>query len=386
MSHDGDTLITADEKAVTLWEWPSGKRLEQITIGKRAHRAFLTADGRTLVTAHANMRPPDNEKDNGLISLWDRQTGKHAGDLPLRFYHYTEVVTMTRDGILVAAGYRNDQAASPDSAIIFCDVQSRRIIREFPVVKSQNIFHLLSLALSADGRTLAVGQSDSNASLYEVATGQIRRVLVGHRESIPSVAFVRGGRLVTTSLDHSALVWDIRLKAGDTVKPLAEDALKELWKQLGDPKTEAAFAALAKLAGDPKAAVALFRQHLAPALGTDDATLDRIVEELDSKQFETRRKASDDLDRLGDTAIAGVKRRLAKAQSLELRRRLELFLTKWDRDEPTAERLREIRALQLVEELATPEALALLRDLARGNTNARRTDEAARALKRCTTP
>jgi RNA polymerase sigma factor (sigma-70 family) len=384
MSFEGDTLVTADEKTVTLWAWPSGKRLEQITLGKCAYRAFFTPDGRTLLTLHAHNRPTDNKNDNGLISLWDRQTGKHQGDLPLRFRNYIDVVTMTRDGILVAVGHRSDQVAAAESTILFCDVRSRRIVREFPVIKSRNIFYLLSLALSADGRTLAVGQSDGNTSLYEVATGQIRRVLVGHRESIPSMTFVPGDRLVTASLDHTALVWDVRLKTTDTVKPIAEDALKELWKQLGDPKPEPAFAALAKLADDPKAAVALFRQHITPAIGIDDATLDRIVEELDSKQFEARRKASEELDRLGDTAIAGVKRRLAKAQSLELRRRLELFLTKWDRDEPTAERLREVRALQLMEELATPEALALLRDLARGNGNARRTEEAAQALARCT--
>src|SRR5262249_51528222 len=89
-----------------------------------------------------------------------------------------------------------------------------------------------------------------------------------------------------------------------------------------------------------------------------------------------------ELENYGETALAGVKRRLAQVQSLELRHRLEAFLKTADPARPTAERLREIRALQLLEELATPDAPALLRDLSRGNANARRTDEAAKAVER----
>src|SRR5262249_46998990 len=151
---------------------------------------------------------------------------------------------------------------------------------------------------------------------------------------------------VTASLDHSALVWDVSLKSGADAsgQPLTEKELNELWKEVGAHKAESAFRALAKLAANPQAAVALVRQELPPAIGIDDAALDRIVEELDSKQFEVRRKASEQLDRLGDAAVAGVRRRHAKAQSLELRRRLELFLGKHERHAPSGERLREIRA------------------------------------------
>jgi WD40 repeat protein len=244
---------------------------------------------------------------------------------------------------------------------------------------------LLGLAVSSDGRTVAVGQSDGNAMVYEVITGQVRRRLTGHREAIPGLAFTLDGRLVTASCDHTCLVWDVSLRAGGppTRRALAEKEKKRLWEELGRPTAESAFRALEKLAGDPQGAVALIRRQLPPANGIDNAALDRIVKDLDSVQFKIRQQASRALDRLGESAVAGVRIRLAKAESLELRLRLEAFLHKYGSAKPSAERLREVRALELLEDLATPEACALLRDLARGNANARRTQEATRALKRC---
>src|SRR5207245_2934608 len=107
----------------------------------------------------------------------------------------------------------------------------------------RRVFYLLSLAVSGDGRTLAVGQSDGNATVYGSASGQVRRILRGHRESIPSLAFTSGARLVTASLDHTALVWDVSLKRGGDApaQPLADKELRELWKQVADPKAESAF-------------------------------------------------------------------------------------------------------------------------------------------------
>jgi RNA polymerase sigma factor (sigma-70 family) len=373
-SPDGRTLLTAENNTVTLWAWPGGKRLQKIRAEKKVQKALLTKDGRTVVTV----------EEEGSVAVWERKTGKKQGTLPLRPGRYPDLVRLTDEGLLAAVGFPAAIAFRADR-ILFCDVKTQKIVRDFPMKKTAaRILYALGLAVSADGRTVAVGQSDGNAVLYEVATGQARRVLRGHREAIANLAFTPDGKLVTVSLDHTGLVWDVTFRGGKTpsANPLAGNELQTLWETLGNANTGPAFEALEKLAVHRKSAVALFRRHLRPARGIHDATLDRLLKDLDSKQFKVRRKASRELESYGETALAGVKRRLAQVQSLELRHRLEAFLKVVDPARPTAKRLREMRALQLLEELATPDALALLRDLSHGNSNARRTEEAAKAVER----
>jgi hypothetical protein len=128
--------------------------------------------------------------------------------------------------------------------------------------------------------------------------------------------------------------------------------------------------------------VTLLKAKLRPALGPDDAKLDRLVKDLDSEQFEVREKASAELDRFGESVVAGVRHRLTAAVSPEIRRRLELFLEKQDIGKATPQRLRRWRALELLKQFASDDAKALLRQLAQGSSAAPQTREARAALAR----
>jgi WD40 repeat protein len=375
LSPDGGTLLSADQKTLTLWTWPGGKRLQQIAAEKDIQRALLMSDGATVVVFHG-------DRSDRTVIAWDRKTGKKLGDLPVSINLYSELLAPAGDGLLVAVGTSRPPVNPPLNGFLFCDPRSRTITRSIPRENpTRGVLYPMGLAIAPDERTLAVGQSDGTAVLYEAASGTVRRVLRGHREAIPTLAFAGTARLVTTSLDHSALVWDVSLRGGSPSRPLAAKELTDLWKELAQMPAEPAFAALAKLAGDPKAAVALVREQLQPGTGIDEGTLDRLVRELGDPRFKIRQQAALALDRFGALAVPGIKKRLARAGSLELQRRLTVFLSKYDRG-PTPEEMRDVRAVQLLEELATPEARALLGDLARGHPDARRTREAARALAR----
>jgi WD40 repeat protein len=283
---------------------------------------------------------------------------------------------------VVTVGSSRPTAGRFEDRFFVCDLRSRTILRSFPRANDPHRHpYPIGLALSPDERTLVLGESDGTAVLYEMVSGTVRRVLRGHREAVTTLAFVGATRLVTASFDHSALVWDVSLRGGAPLRPLAAYELTNLWEKLAQKEAEPAFAAVAQLMGDPKAAVSLVRARLKPATGINDATLDRIVRDLSDPRFKVRQQAALDLDHFGALAVPGIKKRLAKADSLELKRRLTQFLSKYDRG-PTPEEMREVRAVQLLEELATAEALALLGDLARGHPDARRTREAAQALAR----
>ena len=80
--------------------------------------------------------------------------------------------------------------------------------------------------------------------------------------------------------------------------------------------------------------------------------------------------------------MPGVRKRLAKAESPEVRKRALEFLDRFDPATLSPDRLRQLRAVELLEGTATPAAKELLSELAKGARGAPLTLEAASALKR----
>ncbi|HEY8506262.1 MAG TPA: sigma factor-like helix-turn-helix DNA-binding protein, partial [Gemmataceae bacterium] len=370
-SPDGRTLLTSSGNTLTLWDWPAGRKRHDLRPAGEVHGVALSPDGRTLVT-HAGQ--------GTVVEVWDARTGVNRKRLNVRGGMYRRLTAFTRDGrsfLLMA-----------DDHVSVWDVATLTGLRRFESSRGDvgQHYYVIAIGLSPDGRALAVAGSDGAAVLYEVATGQIRRRLTGHRESVSSVAFTPDGkRLITGSLDHSALVWDVSLATiapENSGKPTAED-LTRLWDELAGEKTEVAFPAQARLAAAPETAVGLLRQKLRPVSGEPDAaTLDRIFKGLASERFAVREKAAAELEKLGEVAAPAVRRRLEKVESEEARRRAEQFLQKYEKTELTPERLRQTRALEVLEQVGGDEARALLEELAKGSAGAWLTEEAKAALGR----
>jgi hypothetical protein len=85
---------------------------------------------------------------------------------------------------------------------------------------------------------------------------------------------------------------------------------------------------------------------------------------------------------MGEAAEAGLRKALAAGPSAEVTRRLERLLLNLRSTEPAGERLRTLRALQVVELMGTPEARQFLEALAKGEADAWLTGEARAALQR----
>jgi len=101
---------------------------------------------------------------------------------------------------------------------------------------------------------------------------------------------------------------------------------------------------------------------------------------LDSDDFSTRQKAAEELEKQADAAAGLLRQILANEKpSLEVRRRLHQIL---ESIENKPEWLRAIRAVEVLEWLATPEAVRLLGELANGAAEARLTREASAAKQR----
>jgi hypothetical protein len=215
---------------------------------------------------------------------------------------------------------------------------------------------------------LAAVEWDDSITVYETASGAIRRRLKGHRGPVNQVAFTPdGGRLVSVSEDGTGLVWDTSptRPAGKFTTSAVERA--KSWAVLLSTDDTAAYRAMGELAADPAGTVAFLKAHLKSTPTPTDADMDRLLAGLAASKFADREAAARNLDALGVLAVPKVRDRLPKVNSAEVRERLDKFLKQHDRPGRTSGyRLREDRTVELLEAIGTPEARQVLDGLAHG--------------------
>ena len=67
-----------------------------------------------------------------------------------------------------------------------------------------------SVAFTRDGKTVAAAGDEHFVTLWDVATGQERRRLAGHRAAVRSIAMSPDGKMLASgSDDGTALLWDL---------------------------------------------------------------------------------------------------------------------------------------------------------------------------------
>jgi WD40 repeat protein len=408
---NGRQLLLVSGPRLSVWDWPTLKLARTIELPKPAKSPgenecqwlTISPDGRWLVTV-AYRSWFREEKGlrfgygaDGVVDVWDLGAGKRVHRLAEGQGTYRSA-TFTADGRIVLIGYYGGGTIPAeggradhkfDGEMNLLDPLAARWIRSFtPPPPTPGVSHRYTGAtvLAPDGRTLYVSYNTGAIVGFEAATGQPRRTLPGHRGYVGALECSPDGRrLISSGKDGTALVWDVTLAAAAKPRkePLAAAAVEKLWTTALAPEAGEAFTALADLAATPEQALALLRRQIKPApQGPTDAELDRLFDKLDSDDFATREKASRELVAFGEAAVPGVRKRLVKGVSLELRLRVRAFLDEFDAKEQSPERLRQIRAVELLEGIGTPAARELLSELAKGAAGAPLTLEAGAALAR----
>jgi hypothetical protein len=113
-----------------------------------------------------------------------------------------------------------------------------------------------------------------------------------------------------------------------------------------------------------------------------DEQLTRLLVDLDSERFETRERATLELQRLGEQAEPALRKALADKPSLEVSRRLQALLDHLESRTLSTEQLHALRAVEVLEQVGTAEARTVLRSVAAGAPADRLTREAKAALQR----
>jgi hypothetical protein len=244
------------------------------------------------------------------------------------------------------------------------------------------------MVFSPDGRTILWGGwRKAPVRVLEVATGKERSRLEGHRGRIISLDLSADGkRLVSASLDTTALVWDLsnRPIAGR----LSDAALAACWDDLAGADAARAHQAMRLLAGDPARAVPFLDKRLRAVPAVPERHLQRLLADLGGATFSTRDRARQELETLGELATPACRAAMQGPVPLEVRRRLVNILEKHARQRraPSAELVRGLRALEVLERIGGPAALRTLDRIRQGAPAARLTADAAGAVKRLRAP
>src|SRR5262249_50363140 len=92
--------------------------------------------------------------------------------------------------------------------------------------------------------------------------------------------------------------------------------------------------------------------------------------------------ASAELEQFGPNAMAGMKDRLTRVASEEVRKRLAHFLARYDGPDPSPYLARCVRGVSVLEMIGTAEARQLLVELAKGALEVPLTKESRSSLER----
>jgi RNA polymerase sigma factor (sigma-70 family) len=391
-----------EEKKTCLWDVRAGKKVAELAAFDHIYVLAFSPDGKTLAAGN-RWRGPE-------VTLWDLATGK-----PLR----QPGLPRTKENGVVALAFAPDgktlAGATFDGLVYFWDVATGAAAR--PEIKHGE--HCQHLAFSPDGRMLAAGDLDGSIRLWDMLTGRERlacrgypfcfspdgrflatgtRHMVhvwdlftgkemsqfpGHRGDIRDLSFSPDGRrLASGSADTTALLWDTSTLPRSQQVTLSVEQLSQLWDDLGNADAAVAYRAVGKMVLSPGQSIPfLTRQiHIEPA--ADPQRVERLVRDLDNDDFAVRTKAVRDLEQLGESVEAPLRKAVQGDLSLEARRQVDALLEKLQGWPPAQLRLQ--RALEALEHCGTPGARAVLERVAREAPAGRTSTAAKESLERLT--
>jgi WD40 repeat protein len=337
-------IAPSDVKRIVV---PEGQLLPPVTVGK----------SQATVTADRNLHYHD-----GMSDRWER---------------------------LITAGPPVAMAASGDGSFIAVLTPTRLNLystatgdRVWWATRKWEDGPYRTVAFSSDGRLVAVGSTGMNGAItvWETATFRIAGRITSQSGSVEAMTFIGHDRVAASTADDSIALWDLASRGLDTPPPTDQE-LQAAWDSLGRSADGEGYRQIPLLVAGNARTVTLLRTGI-ERLGKQQDEIRQWVTDLDSSDYDVRQNATKQLSRLGSDAVLALTAATEHA-SLEVRRRATSVLDGFRRTGETVPitglvggNLKLVRAVAVLERIGTPEAKALLGELAKG------TGPAAEAAKK----
>ena len=240
-----------------------------------------------------------------------------------------------------------------------------------------------SLAFSPDGQAFAAAQRSGAIRFWETGTGlEVKRIEPDAGATVGIVFAPDGRTLASAHANGTALVWDLLPAEAKRTAPVSEEERERLWTALASRDAAEGYRAGWTLTNDAAGVVPMLSKRLRP---TSAERLPCLIADLDAADFDRREAAHAELIRLGKQAGPALRQVVQETQSVEVRSQAQELLHRlesWADENP--ERLREERAVGVLERIGTAEAQAVLKALGEGAPEAPLTQQAKKALERVT--
>jgi hypothetical protein len=372
LSPDGKYVLTGgQDRTARLWYAKTGAAVGPIVNHSNvlARVAFMP-DGRSMLTASWDR----------TVRKWDMATGKPLGLACSESLGATSL-DFSRDGRVMVT-------CSRDAGVRLWDVLTGKPLSA-PVAPET---HFGDIAFSPDASvfltsgTIERGNQSEGQPSVRVWDAETLKPIGQPFAGKNALAFDPTGKVIAVGGDDGVVeIWDIQIHRA-TPGPARPESLEGFWKALAGDDAVAAYRASSALIRTPQLALPFLEKHVKPAAAADDKLVRKLIEELDDESFEVREKAERQLGASRRKWEAQLKAALAKDPPDEARTRLQRILDAPAETVQVPDRLRELRALQILEAIDNNEARRLLRTLAGGAADAELTREARATLDRLTNP
>jgi WD40 repeat protein len=368
--------------SIPVWDLESGSPLPPLK-GQRGDFtcAGFSTDGNLLVTG-AYWYPPQGGPQTTEAWAWDVRTGKVLSKVQGPQNSQLQGIQFL-DHRLYALFTTLNQAPGQNGGWKVYDAVTGHEVRslELPKEHTNSNTQPGPSALSPDRRLLAFapqtyvfGPNGMNRALgrvviWEVASGSIRQELSTADGHVTALAFSRDGKTLAGGCsDTTIYLWDVDRKVERPATPAAAN-LDDLWKTLEATDARKAAASLLTLEARPAEAVSFLKDHLKAVEGVkpDPAKIRKLIADLDAQRYVVREAATRDLERLGHFALDPIREELKKTTlTPELRERLEKLADAVNKPDTGAEWIRPLRAVEALERIGNPDAVAHLKLVAAG--------------------
>jgi WD40 repeat protein len=200
-SFDNTRLVSASEDwTAKVWDVNSRSVVITLKHGNRVRGAHFNRAGDKLITT----------SEHGSVKLWDLAT--QARLISVGFTNYAVGLLNfdeTKIACPVAYGEQGDTCYDEPFQLRVWDSSTGAETLRIEKSRSE-MAQMWSMAMSPTEDTVACGGQDGDITLFDLTTGAVKKVLVGHTSMVNCLCYSPDGtRLFSGSMDKRARVWDV---------------------------------------------------------------------------------------------------------------------------------------------------------------------------------
>jgi len=375
---------TLRETVLRFWDVATGKRLRNLELKTDATLWFaFSADGQHILATRYALRfvPSSNDPKRPL-------QGMHRHDSSDDFVECTfwnsVYETQTGKNFGLVGGIKKQRGLpymESQHLALFCDRVREFRVRIGPAGRNT--------VIPWPRRFFTKVLSDSSICLWDMAVNKDIAVFRDFQKGrVDGVVLAPGNTVLAvvgrcaTAQSNQLRLWDISAVIREATQRELQHPkklLETLWEDLGDKDDAKAFQAVCSLFAVPDQACSFFRQSLKPFTKPSTCDLLKLIANLDDNMFSQRQKAIVALEKASEDAMPILLAALeSPGLSLEASTRIRALVDRGI----SRQTLRFLRAVDLLEHWASPEAEQLLATLTKGTPDAWLTREAQASYDR----